>query len=88
MSGFTPEGYKEFPGLIPDNARVGEFSEWETEVLEARVKQYGYFLQNDPMPRAKETATRIVAHLMFEIFWRRGGYDDYNEDELCDGSSI
>lgn len=74
MSDFTPEGYKEFPGLIPDNARVGEFSEWPTEVLEARVKQYGYFLQDDPMPRAKETATRIVAHLMFELMWREGLY--------------
>lgn len=81
MSDFTPEGYKEFPGLIPDNARVGEFSEWETEVLEARVKQYGYFLQNDPMPRAEKTAIRIVAHLMFELMYREGLYgDDGRED--------
>lgn len=81
MSDFTPEGYKEFPGLIPDLERVGEFSEWDTEVLEARVKQYGYFLQNDPMPRAEKVATKIVAHLMFELMWRRGGFSDI-ESEL------
>lgn len=82
MSEFTPEGHKEFPSLQSDNERVGEYSEWPQDVLEARIKQYGYFLEQDPMPRAKATANRIASHLMFELFWRRGGFGDYTSELL------
>lgn len=83
---FIPGGFESFPSLHTDNQRVGEFSEWSTEVLEERVHQYGHFLSKDQMPRATATANRIMEHLLFELAYRDGVYDAYTgkqEDELC-----
>lgn len=76
MSSFTAEGYQSFPSLKADNDRVGEFSEWDTEVLESRLREYGQFLDSHPMPRAESTAKRIAAHIIFELMYRRGAFGD------------
>lgn len=85
-SPFTGEGFESFPSLYADSKLVSEFSEWPTENLEARVHQYGQFLSKERMPRATATANRILDHLLFELAYRDGVYDEYTnkqEDELC-----
>lgn len=87
MSEFGSQGFETFPSLQPDNKLVGEFSTWTIDVLEARVHQYGHFLSKEPMPRAKATANRVLDHLLFELAYRDGVYDEYigkSEDELCE----
>ena len=86
MSEFSSQGFESFPSLYADEQQVAEFSEWSTEVLEARVHQYGHFLSTPQMPRATETANRIMEHLLFELAYRDGVYDEQTgkqEDELC-----
>jgi hypothetical protein len=83
---FIPGGFESFPSLYADTKQVAEFSTWSTEVLEERVNQYGHFLSTPQMPRATETANRILDHLLFELAYRDGIYDEYTgkqEDELC-----
>ena len=75
MSEFSSSGFESFPSLYADSKLVAEFSEWSTEVLEARVHQYGHFLSQEQMPRATETANRIMEHLLFELAYRDGVYD-------------
>lgn len=77
MSEFASQGHESFPSLQSDNDRVGEFSEWSNENLEARVWQYGHFLSTEQMPRATKTANRILDHLLFELAYRDGVYDEY-----------
>jgi hypothetical protein len=74
--GFMPEGFTPFPSLHSDSLRVSEFAEWETENLEARVNAYTEFLQTDCMPRARMTGERIVNHILFELAYRDGVYNE------------
>jgi hypothetical protein len=82
MSDFTTEGFESFPNIYVDNLQTHEFSTWNRAVLEARVMQYGTFLQqSDLMPRAKEGANRVMDHLLFELAWRDGVYDNQERVE-------
>jgi len=81
MSDFTGEGFASFPNTYEDNKRVGSFSEWPQDILEARVNEYGAFLQRtDPMPRAQATANRVMEHLLFELAFRDGIYNKEETD--------
>lgn len=84
---FASGGFEEFPPLYFDNRDIATISEWPTEVLEERVHQYGQFLSKPQMPRATATANRILDHMIFELAFRDGVYDEYtgkSEDELCE----
>ena len=72
MSDFSTEGREVFPSLHQDEQQVAGFSEWPQEALEERYHQYIAFLNQDPrpMPRARETAERVLGHLIFELTWR------------------
>lgn len=94
---FIPGGYEAFPSLVSDSKRVGLLGDmrrnregkleyvYSTERIEELVMQYGHYLANNPMPRGKATAERILDHLLFELAYRDGVYDEIlNEDELCE----
>lgn len=86
MSEFGSGGFERLPSLHIDNKRVGEFSEWTIDRLEELVNKYGQFLSKPQMPRATETANRILDHLLFELAHRDGIYDEItgkDKDELC-----
>jgi hypothetical protein len=64
------------PNVYSDSKRLGQFSEWDAEMLEARTMQYGEYLQTpDLMPRARLGADRVLNHLLFELAWRDGIYE-------------
>lgn len=87
MSEFASQGFEPFPSLYADSQLISKFSEWPTEVIEARVTEYGQFLSKPQMPRATATGNRILDHLIFELGYRDGIYDEYtnkHEDELCE----
>lgn len=91
-SGFVSEGYADsMPPLYHDSERIHEVAAWSTEMLEARVREYTDFLTRDapkPMPRAQETAERLLDHMMFELV-QREDFDTTislkDRDELCEG---
>jgi len=81
MSDFNGEGFASFPNTYEDNKAAGIFSDWPQDVLEARVTEYGAFLQRtDLMPRAQATANRVMEHLLFELAWRDGIYNKEETD--------
>lgn len=69
-SAFTTNGREDFPPTYEDSKRIHEFSTWPSSVLKGRLLRYIAFLDNDPMPRAAETARRIVEHIDFELQYR------------------
>lgn len=72
---FTGEGFEGRPPVYADNLSVAEYSNelvWTDELIDERIAQYQEFLKGDEMPRAREQATRIVTHLMFEKMYRVG----------------
>lgn len=82
---FTGEGFAPFPSLYADEKRIREAAELSTEVLERFVNEYGHFLSKPQMPRATATANRILDHMIFELAYRDGVYDETikQENELC-----
>lgn len=94
---FIPGGFEAFPSLKSDNERVGllgsqilnkkgqlEYT-YSTPRLEELVRQYGHYLNNDPMPRGKKTAERVMEHLLFELRYRSGGFNEIiKQDEICE----
>ena len=73
---FAGEGFDAFPSLYADNKLVGEFSAWDRDVLDQRIRDYERFLQKDDlMPRARSEAERIVGHLVFEVMYREGAFN-------------
>jgi hypothetical protein len=60
-----------------DSLQVSEYAEWEREILERKLVEYETFLQRkDVAPRGRETAERVVAHLVFELMYREGAFDE------------
>jgi hypothetical protein len=90
VSEFTGEGFAPFPNTYEDNKRIGACSTLSDQILEDKCKEYVLFVQRkDIMPRAVSIAGRILDHVMFELAFRDGIYDEYTikqEEELCDGS--
>lgn len=93
-AGFLSEGYADsMPALYHDTTRIHEVAAWSNEMLEARIREYTKFLYSEspkPMPRAKETAGRLLDYMMFELTQR----EDYDIqptlkdlDELCEGTA-
>jgi hypothetical protein len=77
MSEFSTEGFESFPSLYADNKRTAELSEWTIQMLEERASQYVAFLQRDDlMPRAKAQADRMLDHMLFELQYRDGLYNE------------
>lgn len=70
MSEFSSKGTDPFPLLHSDVQQVGEFSEWTDQQLFQRQTEYQEFLSVKRMPRATETAGRILAHIAFELNYR------------------
>jgi len=88
MSDFTTEGFAPFPNTYEDNLRVASFSALTDAGLDHKVNEYGRFLQRtDLMQRARTAGERVLDHLLFELAYRDGIYDEYIseriEDELC-----
>jgi len=81
---FASQGQASFPPIYEDSKVLGDFSDeqrWPTRKLEGRLNRYLEFLNHDdPMPRAREGARRIVEHIMFELLYREGVYN-VNEGE-------
>lgn len=90
MSEFTGNGFETFPSIHVDNKRVAEFSEWTTPVLEEHTSQYAAFLQRDDlMPRARAQAERVLDHLLFELAYRDGIYDEFIEkNDVCEEAPL
>lgn len=73
MSEFTSSGGEVFPNTHADTQLITTFAELTDEILDRKAKEYSLFLQReDLMPRAIETAQRILEHLIFEINYREG----------------
>lgn len=67
-NGFTSEGFESFPSLYHDTERIHTVLEWPSEVLISRITEYAKFAaRTDNMPRAQETADRILSHMQFEV---------------------
>jgi len=82
MSEFSTEGFESFPSLYADNKRIAELSEWTIPMLEERASQYAAFLQRDDlMPRAKAQADRMLDHVLFELTYRDGFYNETPKTE-------
>lgn len=83
MSEFTGSGKEHFPHFYADTQKIAVFAEMEKEILERLCDEYTQFLSRDNiMPRAETTANRILDHIMFELAYREGIYDDYLEKEI------
>lgn len=82
MSEFTPGGFAPFPDCYHDNLRVKDFSDLSDAGLDTMVNEYGKFNQRkDLMIRARTAAGRILDHLLFELAYRDGIYDQ--KDAEC-----
>ena len=77
-SAFTSNGKAEFPPIYEDSKKLSELSTWRTSVLQGRLVRYLAFLDDNPMPRAKDGAQRIVEHIDFELQYRAMN-PDWNE---------
>lgn len=70
-SGFTTEGYESFPSLYHDSERIHDITNWTPKMLNDRVTEYTEFLQRDElMPRARQTATRLLGQMAYELTCR------------------
>lgn len=83
MSDFTGESvFESFPSLYEHNKAIGAVSELSDEVLDARRVEYQLFLsQPNLMPRAKETAQRVLCRLAFESMYRQGFFTKEETNE-------
>ena len=80
MSEFSSEGYESFPSIYADTKLIHEFGALDRQILEDRLTTYIQFLKRDDlMPRARDNASRIREHLLFELMYRDGLFDDENE---------
>lgn len=71
MSEFASGGREKFPSLYHDEQQVGEFSRWPQGALERIRDEYCDFLRRDDlMPRAINSAERILLHVIFELDYR------------------
>lgn len=77
-SAFTSDGRAEFPPIYEDSKKLHELSTWRSSVLQGRLVRYLAFLDDDPMPRARAGAQRIVEHIDFELQYRMSN-PDWNE---------
>lgn len=78
MSEFSGSGFETFPSLHADTAKITVFAEMDTEILERLANEYTDFLaRGNLMPRAEKTANRILDHVLFEMAYRDGIYDEY-----------
>lgn len=79
-SAFNTEGQTPFPPTYEDNKHIGEFSDerlWSVQKLLGRLSVYEDFLKRDDlMPRAQETARRIKEHILFELLYREGYFNE------------
>jgi hypothetical protein len=83
MSEFTTQGNAPFPDCYHDNLHVKDFSAMSRDGLEYKTNEYGAFAQRDDlMPRARQAADRILEHLIFEMAYRDGVYDDVLNQKL------
>lgn len=74
---FVPSGFETFPNLYADDKLVGEFSLLDRKIIELKLSEYTVFLQRtDIMERARGTAERVRDHLIFELAYRDGVYDE------------
>jgi len=81
MSGFTSEGFESFPNTYMDNKHISGISTMPDSVLERKTYEYGAFLQRtDIMDRARAIGDRILNHLLFELAYRDGIYNEFLED--------
>ena len=83
-SAFTSNGRKDvWPPIYEDSkdmSFVDEEGRWPTKKLLGRLAIYEEFLKrDDPMPRARNAATRIKDHIIFELLVREG-YFEYLHD--------
>lgn len=69
-SAFASDGRAEFPPIYEDSKKIHELSTWRSSVLRGRLARYVAFLDNDPMPRARDGAQRLVEHIDFELQYR------------------
>ena len=82
MSEFTGSGFETFPHLYADTKKIEVFAEMDKEILERLANEYTEFLSRERlMPRAEATANRVLDHVMFELDFREGIYDEYLEKE-------
>ena len=77
-SAFSTDGRAEFPPIYEDSKKLGELSTWRSSVLQGRLGRYIAFLDDNPMPRARNGAQRIVEHIDFELQYRLMN-PDWNE---------
>lgn len=76
MSDFTSEGFESLPSLYQDNGEVRNLADWTEEALNDHYAIYLNFIQGDIMPRAREEASRMLAHVAFELMYRSGVFDE------------
>lgn len=75
-SGFTTEGFITLPHFQADELRIDTIAETPIELLESRSTEYSQFLAGEIMPRARAASNRILNHLIFELAYRDGVYDE------------
>ncbi len=70
MSEFNP-----LSSLYADNTHfIHQLASVDESVLKSRQTSYSEFLEGDIMPRARDQATRVLAHIAFELDYRAGRY--------------
>jgi hypothetical protein len=83
MSEFVGGGFAPFPDSYHDNLNVRNFSALNRAALEYKTDEYGAFMQRtDLMPRARAAGERILEHLIFELAYLDGVYDDVLNKKL------
>lgn len=79
-SGFATEGYEAVPNLYNDNKYLVErVSGLDDDVLDAKIIEYTSFLKSDALPHHRTQAERFLTHVMFEVQYRNGLFDEYIE---------
>lgn len=79
QSVFTGGGFEYRPSLYADNKLVSELSDarFTDDVLMSKAEEYREFLQHpDLMPRARAEAERVQQHLLFEVMYRYGLFEE------------
>ena len=73
MSEFTSGAREHFPHLYADEQHIDSVATWPREALDKKISEYQEFIQReDLMPRAQETARRLLTHMGFEVCYRDG----------------
>ena len=75
-SDFVSQGKDKFPPIYFDTKQIQQLSRWDDSLLLSRLNTYMELIQNpDTMPRAKAGASRLVDHIIFELSYREGMYN-------------